>query len=162
NYLDRIGPGSRSELRHQIERGSNNDAEHRRHGEEGPGPSRPTAPLGRFQAEATFAGPSSRLELDPINDATGASTCPSPNPQYLAVRKSASRWLNENPFQRQEHWFTNLIYQVYLVYHDRQVPKPRIPKLVKVSEDTHTRLAGMAKYGESMDDVIQRLSAQSK
>ena len=40
--------------------------------------------------------------------------------------------------------------------------KPRIPKLVKVSEDTHAKLTSMAKWGESMDQVIQRLSAQSK
>ncbi len=34
--------------------------------------------------------------------------------------------------------------------------------MVKVSEDTHAKLTTMAKWGESMDQVIQRLSAQSK
>ncbi|MDV3244502.1 MAG: citrate synthase [Nitrososphaerales archaeon] len=35
-------------------------------------------------------------------------------------------------------------------------------KVVKVSEETHTKLAGMAKWGESMDQVIQRLTNQAK
>ena len=33
---------------------------------------------------------------------------------------------------------------------------------VKVSEDTHQKLVGMAKYGETMDKVIQRLTTQAK
>jgi citrate synthase len=35
-------------------------------------------------------------------------------------------------------------------------------KVVKVSDDTHSKLAGMAKWGESMDQVIQRLTTQAK
>jgi len=35
-------------------------------------------------------------------------------------------------------------------------------KVVKVSEDTHAKLAGLAKWGESMDQVIQRLTSQAK
>ncbi len=35
-------------------------------------------------------------------------------------------------------------------------------KVVKVSDATHEKLAGMAKWGESMDRVIQRLTVQSK
>ncbi len=33
-------------------------------------------------------------------------------------------------------------------------------KVVKVSEDTHSKLASMAKWGESLDQVIQRLATQ--
>ena len=35
-------------------------------------------------------------------------------------------------------------------------------KVVKVSEETHAKLVGMAKWGESMDQVIQRLTSQAK
>ena len=35
-------------------------------------------------------------------------------------------------------------------------------KVVKVSDDTHTKLAKMAKWGESLDQVIQRLTSQAK
>ncbi len=35
-------------------------------------------------------------------------------------------------------------------------------KVVKVSEDTHSKLASLAKWGESMDQVIQRLTSQAK
>jgi len=35
-------------------------------------------------------------------------------------------------------------------------------KVVKVSEDTHSKLTGMAKWGESMDQVIHRLATQGK
>ncbi len=35
-------------------------------------------------------------------------------------------------------------------------------KVVKVSEETHAKLAGLAKWGESMDQVIQRLTVQAK
>jgi len=35
-------------------------------------------------------------------------------------------------------------------------------KVVKVSEDTHSKLAGLAKWGESMDQVIARLTTQAK
>lgn len=35
-------------------------------------------------------------------------------------------------------------------------------KVVKVSEDTHTKLASLAKWNESMDQVIQRLTTQAK
>lgn len=37
-----------------------------------------------------------------------------------------------------------------------------MPKVVKVSEDTHSKLVGMAKWGESMDQVIHRLAIQTK
>jgi citrate synthase len=42
-----------------------------------------------------------------------------------------------------------------------KVAKPQ-SKVVKVSEDTHAKLAGMAKWGEPMDQVIQRLTTQAK
>jgi citrate synthase len=42
------------------------------------------------------------------------------------------------------------------------MPKRAQPKLVKVSEDTHSKLRGMAKYDETMDQVIGRLTAQAK
>jgi citrate synthase len=35
-------------------------------------------------------------------------------------------------------------------------------KVVKVSEDTHAKLVGLAKWGESMDQVIHRLASQAK
>lgn len=35
-------------------------------------------------------------------------------------------------------------------------------KVVKVSEETHAKLAKLAKWGETMDQVIQRLTTQSK
>ncbi|MDA4128571.1 MAG: citrate/2-methylcitrate synthase [Thaumarchaeota archaeon] len=35
-------------------------------------------------------------------------------------------------------------------------------KVIKVSEDTHAKLAKMAKWGESLDQVIQRLTLQAK
>lgn len=35
-------------------------------------------------------------------------------------------------------------------------------KVVKVSEETHAKLTGLAKWGESMDQVIQRLTVQAK
>ncbi|MDV3292869.1 MAG: citrate synthase [Nitrososphaerales archaeon] len=35
-------------------------------------------------------------------------------------------------------------------------------KVVKVSDDTHSKLASLAKWGESMDQVIQRLTSQAK
>lgn len=35
-------------------------------------------------------------------------------------------------------------------------------KVVKVSEETHAKLAGLAKWGEPLDQVIQRLVTQSK
>ncbi|HUI86572.1 MAG TPA: citrate/2-methylcitrate synthase, partial [Nitrososphaerales archaeon] len=35
-------------------------------------------------------------------------------------------------------------------------------KVVKVSEDTHAKLIAMAKWGESMDQVIHRLATQGK
>jgi citrate synthase len=35
-------------------------------------------------------------------------------------------------------------------------------KVIKVSEDTHAKLAKMAKWGESLDQVIQRVTMQSK
>jgi citrate synthase len=35
-------------------------------------------------------------------------------------------------------------------------------KVVKVSDDTHSKLAGLAKWGESMDQVIARLTSQAK
>lgn len=43
-------------------------------------------------------------------------------------------------------------------------PTPAKPqsKVIKVSDETHSKLAGMAKWGESMDQVIQRLTSQSK
>lgn len=44
---------------------------------------------------------------------------------------------------------------------DEAPSKPQ-GKVVKVSDDTHAKLAGMAKWGETMDDVIQRLTTQSK
>ena len=33
-------------------------------------------------------------------------------------------------------------------------------KVVKVSEETHSKLASMAKWGEPLDQVIQRLATQ--
>ncbi|MDV3278586.1 MAG: citrate synthase [Nitrososphaerales archaeon] len=41
-------------------------------------------------------------------------------------------------------------------------PKSRTSKVVKVSDETHSKLAGMAKWGESMDEVIGRLTTQAK
>ncbi len=41
-------------------------------------------------------------------------------------------------------------------------PEHQASKVVKVSEDTHSKLAEMAKWGESMDQVIQRLTTQAK
>jgi citrate synthase len=35
-------------------------------------------------------------------------------------------------------------------------------KVIKVSEETHSKLASMAKWGESLDDVIRRLTTQTK
>lgn len=35
-------------------------------------------------------------------------------------------------------------------------------KVIKVSEETHAKLANMARWGETMDQVIQRLTSQSK
>jgi citrate synthase len=37
-----------------------------------------------------------------------------------------------------------------------------LSKVVKVSEDTHSKLVSLAKWGESMDQVIQRLTTQAK
>jgi 2-methylcitrate synthase len=37
-----------------------------------------------------------------------------------------------------------------------------VSKVVKVSEETHSRLSGMAKYNDTMDDVIKRLVTQAK
>ncbi len=41
-------------------------------------------------------------------------------------------------------------------------PEHQTSKVVKVSEDTHTKLKQMAKWGESMDQVIQRLTTQAR
>lgn len=35
-------------------------------------------------------------------------------------------------------------------------------KVIKVSEETHSKLASMAKWGESLDDVIRRLTSQTR
>jgi len=35
-------------------------------------------------------------------------------------------------------------------------------KVIKVSYETHAKLARLAKWGETMDEVIQRLASQSK
>jgi citrate synthase len=40
--------------------------------------------------------------------------------------------------------------------------KPAPSKVVKVSDETHSKLVSMAKWGESLDDVIHRLVNQSK
>lgn len=37
-----------------------------------------------------------------------------------------------------------------------------MPKVVKVSDETHAKLVGMAKWGESMDQVIHRLTSQAQ
>ncbi len=41
-------------------------------------------------------------------------------------------------------------------------PEHQTSKVVKVSEDTHAKLKQMAKWGESMDQVIQRLTTQAR
>lgn len=40
--------------------------------------------------------------------------------------------------------------------------KVRRPKVVKVSDETHAKLAGMARWDETMDDVIGRLTTQTR
>jgi citrate synthase len=37
-----------------------------------------------------------------------------------------------------------------------------LPKVIKVSEETHSKLVALAKYGESMDHIIHRLISQAK
>ena len=41
------------------------------------------------------------------------------------------------------------------------IPYP-LSKVVKVSDDTYSKLTGMGKYGETMDQIIQRLTTQAK